>query len=49
MDEFFSFNPGLPSRFPHNFVFEDFGAFSVTPRCAAHKHTQTHKFTHRQL
>jgi hypothetical protein len=24
MDELFGFNPGLPSRFPHQFVFEDF-------------------------
>lgn len=25
MDEMMSFNPGLPSRFPHHFVFDDFG------------------------
>ena len=30
MDELFTFNPGLPSRFPHHFVFEDFGA---SPAC----------------
>ena len=24
MDELFGFNPGLPSRFPHHFVFEDY-------------------------
>lgn len=26
MDELFTFNPGLPSRFPFHFNFEDFGA-----------------------
>ena len=30
MDDMFSYNLGLPSRFPHHFVFEDFGAACVS-------------------
>ena len=35
MDAAFTFNPGLPSRFPHHYVFEDFGAGAALPPVAA--------------